>query len=91
MKAIQYRYPFPPTISLSNVISLQIGVQYYNINPLYSKKSFTIPLLINNHSYSITDRDILEFDNIYEREVNITILERNNPYLIIDIAYDTFN
>lgn len=91
MKAIQYKYPFPKNILLTNVISLQIGVQYYNINPLYTKDNFTIPLLINNHNYSITDRDILEFNNIYEREVSISILEKNNPYLIIDIAYDVFN
>ena len=47
--------------------------------------------MINGKRYSITDRDILEFSNfeLSKSQLDLRILDINNPYLIIDLAYET--
>ena len=89
MKSIQYRYPFSNNVfTLNNVITLQIGIQRPWSIPLIEDIPFTIPILINKHEYSITDKNILEF-NEFNRSIEIEIREKLNPYLIVDIIYKT--
>ena len=44
---------------------------------------------ITYKSYTITDKDILEFGDIYITNLRVRIDEPNNPYLIVDLAYET--
>lgn len=86
MKTIQLRYPFQPIIL--NAKYIQIGIERpHNIPILLPNEPFSIPIKINNITYAITDKEILEFGNIYGTST-IEILEKNNPYLIIDLAYE---
>ena len=87
MKTIQLKYPFPLT-SL-NAKYIQIGIERpHNIPVVLSDEPFSIPIKINDTTYAITDKEILEFGDIYGTST-IEVLERNNPYLIIDLAYET--
>jgi len=87
MKTIQLKYPFQP-ISL-NAKYIQIGIERpHNIPISLLNEPFSIPIRINNVTYAITDKEILEFGNIYGTST-VEVLEKNNPYLIIDLAYET--
>ena len=86
MKTIQLKYPFP-LISL-NAKYIQIGIERpHNIPISLPYEPFSTPIRINNRRYAITDKEILEFGNIYGT-FTIEVLEKNNPYLIIDLAYE---
>lgn len=93
MKTIQYKYPFLQerinVLTNKNYIALQIGIHKPWITPLSEQNNFTIPVIINRHEYSLTDKNILEFSNLYLRQLEIIIQNKNDPYLIIDIAYKT--
>ena len=87
MKTIQLKYPFP-LISL-NAKYIQIGIERpHNIPVVLPDEPFSIPVKINDITYAITDKEILEFGDIYGTST-IEVLEKNNPYLIIDLAYET--
>lgn len=91
MKSLQLIYPSNNMI-LSNVTYLQIGIHRpYNI-PIAEISEYTdfkSIVKINNNIYTITDKDILEFGDIYFTSLSIEILDVNNPFLIIDLAYET--
>ena len=87
MKTIQLKYPFPPMFL--NAKYIQIGIERpHNIPVVLPDEPFSIPVKINNIIYAITDKEILEFGDIYETST-IEVLEKNNPYLIVDLAYET--
>lgn len=100
MKTQQIIYPKDTSIILNDVAYLQIGVERpYSIpisetiikqNGQWSEiYEFNLVLSINGKDYSVSDRDILEFGDVYFNPLRISIKETNDPYLIIDLAYET--
>ena len=94
MKTVQLVYPRNSNISLRNVIYCQIGIEHPHSIPISEifNDNFQAILRIgesanNSKIYTITDKEILEFGNIYFNSLYINILDISNPYLIIDIAY----
>lgn len=88
-----------------NVTYLQIGIEHPQSIPISeipeNNDVIDWPIIIginrssNNSNftekdYIITDKDILEFELNHET-VNITIYENENPYLIINVAYEDAN
>lgn len=91
MKSLQLIYPSNNTL-LSNVTYLQIGIHRPHNIPVTEIPEYTnfkSIVKINDNIYTITDRDILEFGDIYFTSLLIEILDVNNPFLIIDLAYET--
>lgn len=91
MKAKQFIGPFSVgqsiDLGLSGVTYVQIGIEYPYSIPI-SESVPTIILSINNTNYCITEKDILEFEQLDLDQLSITVQEANNPYFIIDIAYE---
>lgn len=91
MKAKQFIGPFSTgqsiDLGLSSVTYLQIGIEHPHSIPI-SEQEPEVILSINNVTYSITDKDILEFENLNLSNLSIVIEEANNPYFIINIAYE---
>lgn len=91
MKSKQFIGPFSINqsldLGLSNVTYIQIGIEHPHSIPI-SEKSPTVILSINNIDYAITEKDILEFENLNLSNLSIVVKEANNPYFIIDIAYE---
>lgn len=91
MKAKQFIGPFSTgqsiDLGLSNVTYLQIGIEHPHSIPI-SEQEPEVILSINNITYSITDKDILEFEYLNLSNLSIVIEEADNPYFIIDIAYE---
>lgn len=91
MKTKQFIGPFSVgqliDLGLSNVTYIQIGIEHPHSVPISEQES-TVILLINNVTYAITEKDILEFENLNLSNLSIVIEEANNPYFIIDIAYE---
>lgn len=95
--------------TLSNVRYCQIGVERPFSIPLSAyddssdgtgKKWSDVPLTlritidgIDTQTYTIPDKGILEFGDMYVdtnyQTLDIRILEPENPYVIIDLAYET--
>lgn len=97
MKTIQLSYPWQNNIELENVSFLQIGIECPHIFPLEHlvehNKNFEAIVYIkeggsNYKSYTISDREILEFSEMYFSSLNISVEKVSNPYIIIDIAYE---
>lgn len=91
MKSLQLMYPSNNTV-LSNVIYLQIGIHRPHNIPITEIPEYTnfkSIVKINDTIYTLTDRDILEFGDVYFTSLAIEILDINNPFLIIDLAYET--
>lgn len=92
MKVLQIIYPNDTSIVLNNVAYLQIGIERPHSIPISEFPSYTdfnVILRIQGKEYIVTDRDVLEFGDIYFPTLNIEIVDANNPYLIIDLAYET--
>lgn len=79
--------------SLSGATFVKIGIEHprtppyeeiLNKNPV----GYDIILKINGSQYAITERDILEFDNLSTANMIIDIVDVNNPYLLINIGYN---
>ena len=95
MKSLQLVYPSKKTL-LNGVAYLQIGVQRPHnipITEISAYSSFKTIIRINNETYTITDKEILEFGDVYFRKSSsenfeIEILDVNNPYLIVDLIYE---
>lgn len=88
-----------------NVTYLQIGIEHPHSIPISeipeNNNNIEWPIIIginrNSNSsnfmekdYVITDYDALEFELNHET-VNVVIYENNNPYLIINVAYEDAN
>lgn len=82
---------------------LQIGIEHPHSIPLFAIEdtdinnnnldnlSLTITTSKNNgrnYKYHITEQDLVEFYDLYNTNIILTLLEPNNPYIIINIAYD---
>ena len=91
MKSLQIMYPNTSNVILDNVLYVQIGIERPHSIPLSELIDFAAIVMINGKRYSITDRDILEFGNfeLTKSKLDLRILDINNPYLIIDLAYET--
>ena len=91
MKSLQIMYPNISNVILDNVLYVQIGIERPHSIPLSELIDFAAIVMINGKRYSITDRDILEFGNfeLTKSKLDLRILDINNPYLIIDLAYET--
>lgn len=91
MKSKQFTGPFSIgqsiDLGLSGVRYVQIGIEHPHSIPISEITPITI-LSINNVDYCITEKDILEFEQLNLDELSIVIQEANNPYFIIDIAYE---
>lgn len=91
MKSKQFIGPFTTgqaiDLGLSNVSYLKIGIEHPQSVPI-SEQNPTTVLSINNVAYAITEKDILEFENLNLSILSITVEEINNPYFIIDILYE---
>lgn len=96
MKIKQFIGPFSPgtRLDVSNLLGgatfIQIGVEHPK-TPSYEVirlKGYDIILRINNVDYAITERDILEFNNLKTANMVIDIIDINDPYLLINIGYD---
>lgn len=103
MKFDQFIGPFTSNVTFNknNVTYLQIGVERPHSAPISelleenNKVQWPIVIGINRNSkehdftekdYVIFNNDILEFELNHET-VDVTIYENNNPYLIINVAY----
>ena len=91
MKAKQFIGPFSAgqsiDLGLSGVTYVQIGIEHPHSIPI-SESAPTVILSINNTNYCITEKDILEFEQLDLDQLSITVQEANNPYFIIDIVYE---
>ena len=91
MKAKQFIGPFSAEqsidLGLSGVTYVQIGIEHPHSIPI-SESAPTVIISINNTNYCITEKDILEFEQLDLDQLSITVQEANNPYFIIDIAYE---
>lgn len=91
MRAKQFIGPFSAgqsiDLGLSGVTYVQIGIEHPHSIPI-SESAPTVILSINNTNYCITEKDILEFEQLDLDQLSITVQEANNPYFIIDIAYE---
>lgn len=96
MKVQQLKYPFR-TITLNNVNAVQIGIERpHNIPIEVPYESFQIPIrityrnkgIVYKQDLTVTRREILEFGDI-GTSFTLEILDSNNRYLIIDLAYET--
>lgn len=100
MKFFQYIGPFisNQTITIQDATFLQIGVEKPQSAPISEisdwPPSFTIGInkgnQQNERDFLITDRDVLEFELNHE-SVNLIIYEYQDPYLIINVAYEGTN
>jgi len=87
MRVKQLIYPFLETIVSAKY--LQIGIERpHNIPIELPYEPYQIAIRINSNTYSITDKEILEFSDISGTST-VQVLDTNNPYLIIDLAYET--
>ena len=90
MKVKQLLYPTSTgQITLRNVTYLQIGVERPHSAPISEIEDFNVVLSINGITYTVTDKEILEFGDVYFTTLSINILDANNPYLIVDLGYRT--
>ena len=91
MKSKQFIGPFSSgeslDLGLSSVKYIQIGIESPHSIPI-SETSPVIVLSINNVDYEIGEKDILEFENLNLSQLSIIAKKINNPYVIIDIAYE---
>lgn len=95
MKLEQHIGPFPTSnriiFNKSNVKYLQLGIEYPYSIP-FSETDFDWPsalIRINSKEFILTLHDILEFKNLNLTTVIIEIENKiNDPYLIINIAYE---
>ena len=91
MRAKQFIGPFSARqsidLGLSGVTYVQIGIEHPHSIPI-SESAPTVILSINNTNYCITEKDILEFEQLDLDQLSITVQEANNTYFIIDIAYE---
>lgn len=93
MKVKQFIGPFSVNEVLNlnfpnNANFVKIGIEYPHSIPI--SENITIPILlsINGIEYAITEKDILEFENLNMSQLVIIIKKINSPYFIIDIAYE---
>ena len=86
MKSIQLIYP-NLTASLDNLKYVQIGIERPHNVHIEEDFELSAAVRINNITYIITDKDILEFGDI--ESLQLSIIDSSNPYLIVDLAYET--
>lgn len=95
MKTIQLSYPYP-NLQLDDVSILQIGIENPHNFPLEHlvehEKPFQPVVYIteggSEKGYTITDREILEFSEMYFSSIGIRVANVSNPYTIIDVSYE---
>lgn len=96
MKLIQYKGPFTAGQEINipaqqNYKYIQIGLQVPNRQPIAyypSDKPLDFDFTINGINYRINDKCILEFDDLNELSINISI-KRDLPWeSVIDIGYE---
>lgn len=91
MKSRQFIGPFSNEqlldLGLSNIKYMQIGAEFPYSVPI-TEKNPTVVLSINDKDYAITEKDILEFENMNLSQLPIIIKKANDPYIIIDISYE---
>lgn len=102
MKLEQYIGPFTTNqviFNKSNVSYLQLGIEHPHSIPLSELEDNYWPIAIsinsestgenNNQDFVITTKDILELKPSGISTITITIKDKiNNPYLIINAAYE---
>ena len=76
--------------SLNGATFIQIGIEHPKTPPYHEiyEKGYDVILNINGMDYVVTDRDILEFNNLNTTNMVIIIKDINNPYLLINIGYN---
>lgn len=99
-KSIQLSYPWNRNklITLTNVSFLQISIECPHVFPLEhlvehgtalsNKVVLSIQEAGNSKDYNISDKEILEFSDLYVSQMDIGIREVSNPYIIVDISYE---
>lgn len=104
MKIDQYIGPFTSNLVFNrrNVTYLQIGIEHPHSIPLTEIEEINNviqwPLIVGinrsqeqtQHDFIITEEDSLELELKHE-VVTVTIYENNNPYLIVNVAYEDAN
>ena len=86
MKSIQLIYPTLSTI-IDDLKYVQIGIERPHNIHIKEDFEWSAVVNINNIEYIITDRDILEFSDI--GTLQLSVIDNSNPYLIIDLVYET--
>lgn len=95
MKNLQFIGPFTGdgwrvlATSLTDVTYLQIGVEIPHSTPIQVDADFHIYIRINSTEYVINSNDILEFAELNMDSIRIEVKNNSNPYVIIDVAYET--
>lgn len=68
---------------------LQIGVENPESAPFSKNEEVLISFTLNNISYTLSEQqDILEFSDLNLNELNLTLMDYTNPYLIVNVAYE---
>ena len=104
MKIDQFIGPFTSNLVFNrrNVTYLQIGIEHPHSIPLTEIEedngNIQWPIIVginkgqnqSQHDFVITEKDILELELKHEL-VTVTIYENDNPYLIVNVAYEDAN
>lgn len=91
MEMKQFAGPFnggPLNLGIGSRKIVQIGIERPHMIPISEEGTQKIILNINGLSYTLGDRDVLEFENLYSNNITIVPQETNNPYLIINVSYE---
>lgn len=93
MKTKQFVGPFnntPINLNLSGSNIVQIGIECPRGLPWAFDESIPMPtakVVINGKEYIITEKEILEWENLSLNNPTIIIRE-TSPYVIVDISYE---
>jgi len=99
MVFIQRRGPFNGSLTFAPETPialnyLQIGIEHPQTIPIseFEEDSYPFIFSINNgERYLITERDVLEFSDLSLSTFTIVFLKPENPYLIVNVAYEEAN
>jgi len=100
---LSYPWNDSKLIELKNKVSfLQIGVECPHIFPLEHliehNKNWSSEVVVNittnnsnnstSNAYTISDKESLEFSDLYVTSLGVSVVKVSNPYIIIDISYE---
>jgi hypothetical protein len=98
MTFIQRRGPFDGVLVFKpegpiKLTYLQIGIESPHSIPIseFEDNDFSFTCSINGKNYLVTERDVLEFSNLSLETISVTFVKPNNPYLIVNVAYEEAN
>lgn len=94
MEFIQLTWPFTDwdnngwSLNKSGIKYFQLGIEYPNCFSYYETEDNLATVTINNVEYFLNSINILEFQYTPKETVTINLSSVDNPYAIINIAYD---